>query len=328
MGAALAALTAATVACSAHAAQETASPSVLQADAPSTDSNILVVGMDSGRGRVGTPYADTLMLVHVPKSGDAVDVLSIPRDTYLRGAVGIGMTKVDAVYGKALAVERHKAPGAGEQELAQKAEADLVRTVQDLTGVTINHYAQVDMAGFAELSTAVGGVRVCLKHAAHDPYSGADLPAGAQTIQGDTALAFVRQRHGLPNGDLGRVVRQQVFVAGLVEAATRPGVLTDGGARDRLIAAVRKHVVLDQGWDLLSFASRVRDLSRAGVATATIPIKSDQVVDGVGDALIVDVTAVRSYTQDFFAQPRTDSGSHTQARPPVQAGSGGTRCVN
>jgi LCP family protein required for cell wall assembly len=287
-----------------------------------------VVGMDAGPGRTGGPYSDTVMVVHLPKSGDAAAVISIPRDTYLEGAAGIGKTKINAVYAKALAAEQRKAPGAGHQELVQKAQADVVATVQDLTGVRIDHYAQVDMPGFVELADVVGGVPVCLNNAVDELYSNAKFPAGVQQLKGKDALAFVRQRHGLPNGDLDRVVRQQVFVSGLVDASVKSGALADPAKRDRLLKAVRKYVVLDQRWDLVSFATQVQALTTANVRTGTIPVRDEQV--GQMLVLAVNQDEVQQFVKEFTtARPAAaGGGTQTRAQQPNRVAPGSPRCVN
>ena len=97
-----------------------------------------------------------------------------------------------------------------------------MRTIHALTGLHIDHYVQVNLLGFYRISEAIGGVQVCLQHAqnAHTDsdafgsgYSGINLPTGVSTIKGTQALAFVRQRHGLPHGDLDRIKRQQYFLS-------------------------------------------------------------------------------------------------------------------
>ena len=79
-----------------------------------------------------------------------------------------------------------------------------IGAVEGLTGLTITHFAAVNLAGFAQISEAIGGVPVCLNKAVDDSFSGAKFSAGQQTVSGPQALAFVRQRHGLPGGDLDR----------------------------------------------------------------------------------------------------------------------------
>src|SRR5690606_30791260 len=131
-------------------------------------------------------------------------------------------------------VERERLLAAGMkpgQELERRAHQAgarvLLKTVEKLTGRTIDHYASLNLLGFYDITQAIGGVEVCLKKPVQDVKSHADCPAGRQVSSGRDALAFVRQRHGLPRGDLDRVVRQQVFMTGLVRKMLSTGTLTD-----------------------------------------------------------------------------------------------------
>jgi LCP family protein required for cell wall assembly len=102
-----------------------------------------------------------------------------------------------------------------------------VQTVQNLTGLTIDHFVQVDLVGFYRISNAIGGVQVNLCAAAREKNSGINLPKGRSTIKGTQALAFVRQRYGLPNGvdDLDRIQRQQYFLSAVFRKLSSAGVL-------------------------------------------------------------------------------------------------------
>jgi LCP family protein required for cell wall assembly len=186
----------------------------------------------------------------------------------------------------------------------------LVATVQALTGIRIDHYATVDMAGFGSLSTAVGGVDVCLRAASHDSFSGADFPAGRQTLSGPRALAFLRQRAGLPNGDLDRVVRQQDFLRALVAKVSSGDTLRDPKALAALLTAVRENVEVDQGWDLAAFARQLAANPAAGLATIPVTIRND------AGTLNLDPGAVRIFVGDFLAgTPKP--GNDSAGSPPV-----------
>src|SRR5699024_3958948 len=135
---------------------------------------------------------------------------------------GHGTHKINSAYARGKIAEQNRLRSAGitdQQELETRGDQagarTLIATVEQLTGTTIDNYASVNLLGFHNISEAIGGVDVCLNQAVNDPYSGANFKARHQKISGSQALAFVRQRHGLPNGDLDRVVRQQVFMAGL-----------------------------------------------------------------------------------------------------------------
>src|SRR6201999_4028304 len=128
--------------------------------------------------------------------------------------------------------------GVGDAEAeAQSTEAGreaLIKTVADLTGVTVDHYAEIGLLGFALITDAIGGVNVCLKDAVYEPLSGADFPAGWQKLDGPKALSFVRQRHDLPRGDLDRVVRQQAVMAALAHEVISGKTLSSPSTLGRL----------------------------------------------------------------------------------------------
>ena len=139
--------------------------------------------------------------------------------------------------------------------------------------------------GFYTLTNAIGGVDVCLKNPVDDELSGARFPAGPRTVAGHDALAFVRQRHGLPNGDLDRIRRQQAFLASMSRKILSSGTLADPLTLARLLDAVRGSVVLDGDWDLLRFGQQMQDVSGGAVAFLTIPTQGTQNIDGRGDVV-------------------------------------------
>lgn len=201
--------------------------------------DILMVGNDSRSDAQGNPLTpqeiellhagdeeadntDTIMVIRIPNDGKSATAISIPRDTYIHDEVA-GNTKINGVYSAYKAEEKERLLQSGQQdgpELEEKAKdagrKGLIKAIHELSGITVDHYAEVGLLGFVLLTDAVGGVEVCLKEATKDEFSGANFPAGKQTLTGATGLAFVRQRHGLPRGDLDRIVRQQAYMASLV----------------------------------------------------------------------------------------------------------------
>ncbi|MDT7576638.1 MAG: hypothetical protein QOH17_2971, partial [Pseudonocardiales bacterium] len=195
---------------------------------------------------------------------------------------------------------------------------------------------EINLAGFVELTEALGGVPVCLNHPVHDTYSGVDLPAGYQTVNGPVALAFVRQRHGLEGGDLDRIARQQAFIAGLAQRVQSEGTLTNPDTLSRLLAVVTRNVVIDKGWDLQQALAQVGRLAGADLSFRTIPTGRPDLptpVDGV--AVQIDPAAVRTFVDDQFdgtPTPATPSASPAgPAAPPTTSRvitAGGVPCVN
>jgi hypothetical protein len=166
---------------------------------------------------------------------------------------------------------------------------------------------QINLLGFYRISEAIGGVRVCLLHAqnAHTEtggngpgYSGINLPAGVSTIEGAQALAFVRQRHGLPHGDLDRIRRQQEFLSAAFHKVVSAGVLLNPFKLHDLLTAVSSSLLTDPSLDLLSLARSFEMLSAGAITFATLPNNGPQVIypDGVETAIVeVDHAAIPSF---------------------------------
>lgn len=279
--------------------------------------DILLVGLDSRTDAQGRPLpedvlrslragqnpaslTDTLILVHVPENGRRATAFSLPRDTFAT-IPGHGQHKINSAYGRGKAAAAANLGGLDPQERERRS-ADAGRslvtdTVQRLTGTQIDHYAEVNLLGFARLTDAVGGVPVCLKRPVRDSYSGAEFAAGHQRISGADALAFVRQRHGLPRGDLDRMVRQQAFLAGLVDTATSGGLLSQPARLRELVDSARQSIVLDRNWDVLTFAQRMQGIAGGDVEFATIPIRDANYDTPDGAAVRVDPAEVSRIVQ-------------------------------
>ena len=175
---------------------------------------------------------NTLILIHIFANGGKAVGFSIPRDdwvTFPAAYDGQSQGKVDQAYGLALAAEedqlRQQSPAVSQDQIAfegnEAGRAAEVATVEQLTGVHIDHFAELNLDGFYELAKVVGGVEVCLTHPVpYDPYSGFSAAhAGYQHLSAKMALAFVRQRHGLTNGDFDRTKRQQAVIDSVTHAA-------------------------------------------------------------------------------------------------------------
>ena len=294
------------------------------------EQNILLVGLDTRTDAQGNPLpqnildelhagaaddggdnTDTMIVIHIPAGGGDAVAFSIPRDSYVQLAGGYGKHKINSAYTYAQVAAANKLHAQGVDgaqlnvQAAQAGARNAVQTVQQLTGLTINHFASVNLVGFYDISEAVGGVPVCLNAAVHDPYSGASFPAGAQTISGTQALAFVRQRHGLPNGDLDRIRRQQAFMASMAHTVLSAGTLTDPSKLGALVDAVQKSVTLDQDWDIFSFAQQLRNVSAGKIRFQTIPVGNIDLKTSDGDSVQVDPPQVQSFIRTAIGQPST-----------------------
>lgn len=322
------------------------------------EQNILLVGMDTrtdaqgnplsqsllnqlhaGSGSDGGDNTDTMIVVHIPAGGGKATAISIPRDSYVSIAGGYGKHKINSAYtyGKNDAATQLRSQGVGGADLevqsAQAGARTAIQTVQQLTGLTITHYAAVNLVGFYYISEAVGGVPVCLKAAAYDPYSGARFPAGPQVVSGSQALAFVRQRHGLPLGDIDRIKRQQVFLASMAKTVLSGGTLTDSTKLSNLIDAIKKAVVIDRNWDILGFAQQMQSMSAGNIQFVTIPIVSPTLsTPDDGDAVEVSPSQVRAFVHDIAtrsagsapasAPPATSAGNNASITVDVRNGAG------
>jgi LCP family protein required for cell wall assembly len=302
----------------------------------------------------GQLHTDTIILLHVPAlPGQPAVAISIPRDSYVPLADGSGKHKINSAYNRGLvAAEKDlKAQGVSGPELDRRGReagrSALIATVESLTGTAIDHYGEINLAGFVELTDALGGVPVCLNKPVRDSYSGLDLPAGYQTVTGQVALAFVRQRHGLDGGDLDRIARQQAFIAGLTQRLQGEGTLTDPATLSQLLGVVTRHVVIDKGWDLQQAATQASRIAGADLSFRTIPTgRPDLQTPADGLAVQVDPAAVRAFvTEQFSAStpassptptaPTAPSGSATATPSPAPSATptkvitaGGVPCVN
>lgn len=238
-----------------------------QTETTVTAQNVLVVGTDANDN------TDSILLVQLTEHGKT-SVISLPRDSWV-SAAGT-MTRLNQVY---------RTSGA----------AALATAVGDLTGVHVDHWAALDMTAVVDLTNAVGGVAVCLNTPTHDPFSGANFPAGPQTLAGDAALAFLRQRHGLPNGDLDRIARLQAFLHALLPTL-------DGKHLPTLLNAVRAHLQTDGSLDVIGF---VQDIAHdSNLRFGTVPTENvDFQPPNGGSAIQLDPTRVKQFVQTLPNTP-------------------------
>ena len=287
--------------------------------APDGATDLLLVGSDSRTDAQGNPLptevlsqlrasddeggelTDTVILVRIPNDGRRAVALSLPRDLYVELPDRYGQHKLNSAFARAKnetaarLVEQGAGPARARTRSIAAGRRMLVETVEDLTGAGVDHYAELNLLGFARLTEAVGGVDVCLRAPVDEEFSGAEFPAGPQTISGADALAFVRQRHGLPRGDLDRVVRQQVFLAGLADKVLSAGTLANPGRIRELTDATQQALVLDRNLNVLDFASRMRGVAAGDVEFVTVPVLGEASSDGDGSVLEVDPKAVRRF---------------------------------
>ncbi|MGK4592986.1 LCP family protein [Amycolatopsis sp. w19] len=268
-------------------------------------------------GANGDDLTDTLIVLRIPNGQQTVKAFSIPRDSWVAQPGTKDKSKINEIFGRTKFASANEQRAAGKTDKAEinkqaitAARKATLKAVEELSGVKIDHFAEVNLLSFYEISKAVGGVEVCLKKATKDRDSGADFPAGRQTIAGADALAFVRQRKNLPRSDLDRVRRQQVFLAGLAKQVLSGGTLANPARVSDLIDAVKRSVVLDGSWDLLDFVRQMRGVSGGGIAFETIPVVNpDYRYDPrhpTWTAVQVDPAQVRAFAASLIGvQPTT-----------------------
>jgi LCP family protein required for cell wall assembly len=336
----------------AHTKVRDLSTGVTKSDAIATDApkskdgavNILLMGLDSRKDQNGNPLppeileqlragtsdkggynTNTLILLHVPNNGSRAIGISIPRDDYVdvEGLRGYKQIKIKEAYGVAKAYAEEDLWKTGvtdrnslEQQGREAGRKKSIETVRNfLGGIPIDHFAELNLAGFYELATALDGVEVCLKHATKDADSAADFPAGRQTLDGAQALSFVRQRKGLDNGDLDRTHRQQAFLASATHKLRSVGTFTDQSKLQKLIDVVKRHVVIDSGMDVFGFAQQAQALTGGNVEFRTLPIEGFAMKDGQS-INTVDVPKIQAIVQSWIGenrQPPPASGPTTTA---------------
>jgi LCP family protein required for cell wall assembly len=292
--------------------------------------NLLLVGRDSRAGltpeqvqefNTGDPAGllntDSMILAHIPADGSAAAFVSIPRDLYVP-IPGHGEAKLNSAYGRGY----NDAEGSDADRSAAGARL-LIQTISGVTGVQIDHYAEVNLLGFVNISTIVGGVEVNLCNAVDDPNSGAHFPAGVQTISGADALKFVRQRDGLPRTDLDRQVRQQVFLAGLIRNVLSKDLLLDPVQQRRLIEQVGSSLTVDQGLSLFDLAAQMQSVKPDDITFQTIPGLADAREDAGAVLEPTDPDALKAFFASLSATP-----SSGPAAPSVEAADPGDVTVS
>jgi LCP family protein required for cell wall assembly len=245
----------------------------------SAGTNWLITGSDSRAGLSraeidalhvgfdkGTLNSDSIMLLHMG-SGRPV-LISIPRDSYV-DIPGHGHNKINAA-------------------LAYGGASLLIQTVENVTGLKIDHYMGIGFGGLVAVVNKIGGVKICLKTAINDSYSGVHLSAGCHNLNGDQALAFVRDRHSFATEDLQRIQDQRAFLSALLKKATSPGVYLNPFTALPFGSTAASSMSVDNGTTLLDLAhaaSALRDPQ-----TGTVPIASSNYVTNAGDSVLWNTT--------------------------------------
>ena len=274
--------------------------------------DILIIGTDkrTGKGNEGygdkgsTGHADTNILFHVSADRTNATAMSIPRDlmtdipdcetTQSDGSKKVIPGTENARFNVSLGQEGRD-PGC------------TMRTVKAITGISVDHFMMVDFNAVKELSTAVGGVKVCLAKPVKDPDSHLDLPAGVSTIQGEQALAFVRTRHSFGNqSDLDRIKIQQQFLGSMIRQMKSDDTLTSATKLYKLADTATKALTVDSG---IGSVGKLTDLAKelGKVDTKNITFATMPVIDNPAEPTPITVVVAPQKGEQLFAMMRNDT---------------------
>ncbi|MFJ6749357.1 MULTISPECIES: LCP family protein [unclassified Streptomyces] len=270
---------------------------------PGKGTNYLIVGSDSREGltdkerrdlhtgTAGGRRTDSMILLHTGASGSTM--LSLPRDSWLT-VPGFTSPRTGKHFGPA----KNKLNAS----FSMGGPKMLTRTIEHNTGLTIDHYVEVGFAGFVNLVDAVGGVRMCLDRNLKDKSSGADLKKGCHTLDGASALAFVRQRHQEKRGDLGRTRNQQKFLSALAHQAAAPGTVLNPFALYPALNAGLDTLIVDRDTGLKDLASMFRAMQ--GITNGrgrqiNVPVASAAFPTSKGSSVLWDTKRAKRVFDDL-----------------------------
>ncbi|MET7814673.1 LCP family protein [Streptomyces sp. NPDC005395] len=248
---------------------------------PTSGQNILILGSDSragdnaelNTGKVAGARSDTALVMHIPEGRKEAVAVSIPRDTLVTRPE---CTKSDGT--EVASAERVMFNSV----YSQVGPACVVKTVEKMSGVRMDHYMEIDFAGFKDLVDAIGGVTVTVDQDIHDKSSGLDLTAGTHKLNGTDSLAFVRTRHGVGDGsDLGRIGLQQEFMIALLSEIKKQDLLGSPTKTykiaDTLTAALTTDSELASLTALADFGRSLNGVDPSTMETIMLPVAYDKI---------------------------------------------------
>jgi LCP family protein required for cell wall assembly len=294
---------------------------------------------------VGGQATNTLILIHIFAGGQKAVGFSIPRDdyvTYPEAYDGQSQGKIDEAYGLAysqsLAQTVNSSVSSQQRylEANQAGQAATIATVESVTGQKVDHFAEVNLAGFYYLAQSFGGIEACIKPSGsdanlHDANSGFNAVLdGYNLSKGGTqylhlkapqALAFVRERDNLPNGDLDRTHRQQAVLDYVIWKLENDGVLSDLGQLTSLLNTAKQYLITDSTWNLLNFATDMHALSGKNLQFFTAPIVGYGTINKQ-DVNLIDVATIQAAIKAKFTAPVPASQAASTAKAaPIPAAS-------
>ncbi|GAA5185105.1 LCP family protein [Rugosimonospora acidiphila] len=257
--------------------------------------NLLILGSDTrDPENTSGSRSDTIILAHLPKGGGSAQLISIPRDTWVHvprsanGKHGNVDAKINAAYawgGVPLTVE----------------------TIEDFTGVRIDHVVLVDFAGFEEIINALGGVDIDVdqaftSHHSLNPSGIRHFNQGMQHMDGAAALDYSRERYAFADGDFARIQHQQQMIKAVLDKAASGDLLTNPTRLNSFVKSTAKAVQVDQTLSLLSLAAQLRNLRSNNLSFFTSPSKGTG-MEGDQSVVFADTTKAKT----LFAAVRDDN---------------------
>jgi LCP family protein required for cell wall assembly len=281
--------------------------------------NVMLLGSDKGKAVPGVPAhttlaqdakaskwpsgkyrSDTLMIVHISANRKHVYLVSIPRDTYtmLYNSTGTpeSRQKINAAF-------------------SFYGPNGTISTIEHLTNVRMRHLAIIDWAGFKDLSRAVGGVPVFIPQAFYDPSQKIQWAAGKQTLKGKKALAYVRTRYGLQNGDFDRIARQQNFLRSMMKKMLAKGTMRNPLKLTRTLSALTQNLTVDEEWnsgDMRALALSLRGTQAEDVTFLTAPVAGTETLPTVGSIVRLDEAKAGKL---FRSMKRDAMGDYVRENP-------------
>jgi LCP family protein required for cell wall assembly len=280
--------------------------------------NFLVVGTDRREkltekqrnayklGGTACDCTDTLLMVHLSADRSRASVVSLPRDSYAE--LPAHKDRVTGQWSGPKPAKLNSAYTFGGPQLT-------AATVEKMTGVHLDHYLEVDFTSFMRTVDTLGGVPVCTSKPLKDDHSGLDLPAGTSTLNGGQALQYVRARHLDAAADIGRMQRQQRFLASVLARATSSGVLLNPAKFQRVSSALLSSVRADPGFgteEMMALGQAMRGFTPSSSEFVSVPIKNaDKSMPGLGSTVQWDADKARQ----VFGKLRADKPLAAHRKP-------------
>jgi LCP family protein required for cell wall assembly len=222
-----------------------------------------------------------MMVVHVPADRKGAYIVSVPRDSYVPIYDAEGNEH-----------DRNKI----NESFSAYGPFGTLRTIENLSGVRLNHLAVIDYAGFNDLTSAIGGVDVYIPETVEDTQQDVTWEQGWTHLEGERALQYVRTRHGLLEGDFDRIDRQQNFLRAVLRKTLADGTIGNPLKLSNVLSAVKNHLTVDGSWStgaLRGLAFSMRGIDASKVRFMTLPLGGFETLPEAGAVNIIDEAAAR-----------------------------------